>query len=812
MIGQDLAYSARTLLRKPALLLSAVLALGLGIGANGTMLGVLDTLLLRFPAHVQDPTLVERLYLVDPSGPAGPQSISAYPTFTDLAGSVKAFKSLAAYVGTSVSVGRSAAARQVPACLVTSSFLPLLGVVPVRGRLFTEAEGDPEHPGLVAMVSWELWHRAFAGTPEILGKSLAVGKDVYSVVGVLPRGFTGIDLTPIDVWLPIGAAGSLWAGPHWSTQRNNYFVSLVARLRRGASIAAAEEQASAALGESFANVRSRSRQRVVLGPVQQGRSPDNQQQARLAEWLGAMSAAVLLIACLNVASLLIVRTLERRRELAVRLALGAGRARLIRLLLLESLVLALLGGLAAYAVSRAGNIVAATYLLPVGTIPTSFFDLRSLLIFILLGSGAWLLTGVGPALWAGRYDLTATMKAGGHEGAPGRSRLRRFLLAAQVALTVLLLIGAGLLVQSLRNVRRLHLGLDTDHTLVATLDLASMGYTPSEVEEFYASALGRLRHLVGATRVSLATGIPFQNYSGTSLEVPGLGPVNDLASGGVSLSGVAGSYFTTVGTTLRLGRTLTDEDSRGRERLAVLNETAAHLLWPDRSPLGRCIVIGSDKNPCATIVGVVEDSRRSQLLPEKPSIQVFIPLFQTPAFITSRALFVRAAGDSEIFARAVRREIQAVAPNLPYIDVEPLGDLVEPQIRPWKMGATLLSIYGALALVLAAVGIFAAIAYAVESRRYELGVRIALGALPRNLILLVMKDGFLPAVVGAAAGLLVAAFTERYIAAQLYGIAAGDSGVRVAVIIASLTAAFVASYLPGLRVRQIDPADAMRRE
>jgi predicted permease len=812
MIVRDLTYGLRTLLRSPAILVSAVLALALGIGANGTMLGVLDLLLLRPPAHVRDPRAVERVYLVDPSGPAGPQNSVAYPTYTDLVGKVAAFADLAGYTRTNASIGGGAAAREVPAELATANLFHLLGVRPLRGRLFTTAEGDPEHPGLVALVSWELWQRAFGGTPSILGKALVIGKDAYTVVGVLPRGFTGIDLAPVDLWLPIGAAGSLWAGPHWSENPNTYFLSLVARLRPAASAELGSQQASTALRNALAAVGSRSRQMVMLGPVQEGWNPQSPQPVHLAAWLAATSAAVLLIACLNVGSLLIVRALERRRELAVRLALGASRARLIRLLLAESLVVALLGGIAAYAVARAGGLVVAMYLLPTGTPPGSLLDLRLLTIFAALSLGAWLLTGLAPALLTARYDLSATMKAGGHEGAPGRSRLRAALLGSQVALTLVLLVGAGLLVQSLQNVRHLRLGLDLERVLVVTVDLESTGYAPAEVNQFFDRALSRLRHLPGATRVSVATGIPFRNYSGVSLEVPGRGFVNQLAPGGVSVNAVAGDYFATLGTALRLGRALTDEDSRSSERVMVVNQSAAQLLWPGQNPLGRCVQVGSKKNPCATVVGVVEDARRGQLLPEKASIQVFVPLTQAPAFVTSRALFVRAATDPESLGGAVRREVQAVAPNLPFINVELLADLVEPQIRPWKMGAALFSLYGLLALALATIGIFAAVAHAVASRSHELGIRMALGARPRNVTWLVMGYGFGPAALGVAVGLSLAALAGHYLEPLLFRVSAADPAVRTVASGALLISAFLASYLPGLRVRRIDPTAAMRHE
>ena len=452
----DLKHGLRGLLRAPAVLVSGVLCLALGIGCNTALLGILDLLLLRPPAHVAKAGSAVRLYFRERAGKS-PQSETSYPDYADLVGRVGGLSRLAAYAHIETSLGRGDGARKVRAAVVTPSFFPLLGVQPLRGRLFSEQEGHPARPAPVALLSWELWQRAFGGTPDILGRPLPIGPDVYTVIGVLPRRFTGVDLEPVDVWLPVGAAGPLLAGPDWSADRGVFFLHLVGRLRPSFSRQQAAQQATAIHRQAYAELRYRdvSERQVSLGSIQAGYSPWGSPAARLASWLAGVSGAVLLIACLNVANLLIVHSLERRRELAVRLALGAGRLRLVRLLVAEGMVLALVGGAAAYAVMRLAAVLGWAYLLPQGAPPLSPLDPRLLGLLLVLTLGAGVLCGVAPALGGSGQDLAQEIKGGVRVGTSGPSGVRATLLVAQVTLTFLLLVGAGLFLRSLSNVRHL---------------------------------------------------------------------------------------------------------------------------------------------------------------------------------------------------------------------------------------------------------------------------------------------------------------------------------------------------------------------
>ncbi len=808
----DLKLAFRSLLRSPGLLASAAVCLALGIGLNAAMLGVLDLILMRAPAHVRDADSLLRIYYLQPGG-GGLQSTVSYPMVADLAGKADTFSGLAAYSRFDSSIGLGPEARKVRLGLVTASFFPVLGVQPVQGRVFSESEIHPERPAPFSLVSWELWQRSFGGSPDIVGKPLRIAGQVYTVIGVLPRRFTGVDPDPVDVWLPVGVVGSLWAGPGWSQNRANFFLNVVGRLRPGVSTEQAVQQATAVHRSAYAELgdRDATERSVLLGPVQWGRDPMGAAATRLLAWLVAGSAAVFCIACANVASLLIIRGLERRRELAVRLALGASRVGLARLLLAEGMLLAVLGGMAALAAARWGGELVGVFLLPEGT-PYGT-DLRLLAILAALSLGAGLLCGMGAALWGSREETASATRNGTSERSPGRSRFRAALLVAQVAFTFLLLVGAGLFLRSLRNVQGLSLGLQPDRVLVVTVNLQSVGWTPAQVDEYHRQALERVRALPGVERASVAAGIPFRSSFGTWLTVPGYaGDVYALAPGGIYYNVVTEDFFSTLGTPLLRGRGFTARDHAGSERVAVVNESMARLLWPGQDPLGRCFQAVDEVFPCITVVGVAADARRIALLGEPPTLQFYLPMAQVPGVLTSRALFVRGSGDPDRLAAAVRREMQALAPDLPFVDTHPLSGLLERQLRPWRLGATVFSLFGLLALGLAMLGIFAAVAQAVASRADELGVRMALGAGFKDLLWLVLRFGLGPAALGLALGLGLAAWLGRFVEPLLFEVSTRDPGVASAALLALLGAALLASLVPALRVRRLDPAAVMRTE
>ena len=809
--GMDLRAAIRGLLRNRSVTVLAVACLALGVGTSAAMLDLLDSMLFRPPAHVAEPESIRRVYIADSFPGIGTlSSTTSYPILHDLE-TVRSFAAAGAFFNSESTLGRGAEARKVRSVLVTPSFLRLLGVQPVQGRLFSDSEGEPGQPGLVALLSYDLWQRSFGGASDIVGRQVILGNDSYTIVGVLPSRFTGVDLDTVDLWLPMSSVTRL-LGPHWAEKRGNQFLEIVVRLRPGVTPNVAAQEASTVFRAAAAEAgRPKPQGRVSLGPVQRAQGPDTSTSLRVVIWLTGLSWIVLLVSCANVASLLLLRGLDRQRELGLRLALGAGRGRLARSMLFEGVFLAVFGGMVALGICGGMSTLLQRLILPNAAETASTLNLRTLGIVAVLVVVAGALSGLVPALWAGRRDLIASIRSGSRERSVGSSRLGAALPAIQIALTLVLLAGAGAFAHSLYNVLHLDLGIDTDRLLVVTLDLEGAGYSPQRVDEIYRQAAERVRSLPGAQQESLAATIPFSTSVAAVLSAPGVPSLPEIETGGPYLNAVSASFFATTGTHIVRGRSFTLQDRDGSAPVTIVNQTMARLLWPDRDPLGRCLKIGGDASPCSEVVGVARDARRDGLQ-EGPTMQLYVPLGQAPASLSSRALFVRTAGGPEALLGPVRREVLSVTPGLSFVDVQPLADLIAPQVRPWRMGAAVLALFGLLALSLALVGLYGVVAHAMERRRYEMGVRIALGAQWRDVLWLALRHGLKIGGLGLIAGLALLLGAARFLQPLLFQVSAKDPLVLSSAAALVLAIALLASYLPGRRLRRIDPAMALRAE
>jgi putative ABC transport system permease protein len=798
----DLVGAVRGLFRSRTVLYLALSNLALGIGTSAAMLGLLDVLLFRSPAHVEGAGTLRRLYIADSSPGMGDftGSETSYPVLRDLE-RVRSFSALGGFFATAASLGRGADARKVHAILATPGFLRLLGVRPELGRLFSEPEGLPGS-GKVALLGHDLWSRAFGRSPGVLGRQVQVGSDSYTVVGVLPRGFTGVDLEAADLWLPMSAADR-FAGADWATERGVLFLEMAGRLRPNTTAETAAREATAMLRAAAAEAgEARPAARVILGPIQRARGPEAPAAVKVTAWLSGISWIVLLVSCANVASLLLLRGLDRRRELATRVALGAPPGRLARLLLFEGVLLAGLGALASLLVFLGMSRLLQRLVLPEAAAQLGELDLRTIGIVLTISAVAGLLSGAVPALWASR-DLRASMRGGARESRPHRTQWTSTLAAAQIALTFLLLMGAGDFARSLFNGLHLDLGMATDQVLVATVDLTTAEYSHSRVDEIFHQAQERVRRLPGVRSASLAATIPFASSMRDALTVPGV-EIPKLATGSPSINAISEDFFATTGTPVVQGRPFTSQDRAGAAPVAIVNQTMASLLWPRGDALGRCLKIGGPDAPCSTVVGVVKDTRRSELQ-ESPAMMYYVPLDQARK-LTSRALFVRAAGDPESLRAPIRRELQAVDPSLPFVEVRSLADLLEPQIHSWRMGAAVLALFGLLALLLAIAGLYGVIAHSLARRTYELAVRIALGAQWRDLRWLAIRQGLQIGRAGATVGLCLTLATAELIQPLLFHVSASDPVLLIA------ATALLASYAPSRLLRRLDPNVALRVE
>ncbi len=784
----DLRYALRTLARSPGLSLAAVLTLGLGIGANTAMFGVVDRLFFRPPAHVVEPDRVARLYVTTtmPGYGTNTMSIGTYPRYQDFRDRARSFSAVA-------------------------SLFSLLGVRPELGRFFGADEDSVGHAAHVAVLSREFWQRRFGADPAVLGKTLQLGRNVYTVIGVAPRAFAGIDLDIPDLWLPITAAAPEVMGPG-ALSPGSFWLSVIARLRAGVAPAPAAAEATAIYRGRFVQTGD-STGVVSLGSVHEALGPNVTSDAKLSLWLAATCGLVLLIACANVANLLLARAVQRKREIAVRLALGADRGRLARQLLAESAVLAVLGAVAALLITLWFGPVLSSSLLSESP-ATGALDTRVLLFAAVAVLATAVLAGSAPAYQAGLFDLSPALKTGEREGTFQRSRLRTGLLVGQVALTVVLLTGAGLFVSSLRHVQGLRLGFDADRLIVASVDLQRLGYERAAVNTLYEQMRDRVKGLPGVSGVSLAIGSPFGWGFAMSLDVPGLDSLPRVQSGGPYLAAVTADYFRTMGTAVRRGRSFTPTDVLGSQRVAVVNETMARLLWHQENPIGKCLKIGDKTRArCTEVIGVVEDARLNQVT-DDIVVQYFIPLAQADSVMGSSvtALLVRTAGDAEPLVGAVVREIQGTSADLPAPSVDPMPRLFARQVRPWRLGSLLLSLFGALGLLLAAIGLYGVLSYVVSQRTQEMGIRIALGAGRRDVLELVMGQALRVTAWGVVLGVAGALAAGRAIASLLYGVTPHDPLVLSIVIVMLGAVAAVASYLPARRATKVDPMVALRYE
>jgi len=807
---QDVRYALRTLARSPRLSLAAVMTLGLGIGANSAMFGIVDRLFFRPPPHVVDPDRVVRVSVTrtDPRWGAITGGLGAYPDYLAFRARMRGFSAAAANMGASFNLGVGEHARRVTAELVSATFFSLLGVRAERGRFFTEEEDQVGRPAYVAVVSHAFWRGEMDNGQATLGKTLLVGHNTYTVIGVAPDHFAGLGLREPDLWLPMSAGAPEVMGNRNILTCCGFGFRTIARLAPGVSAAQAAAQGTVLMrAEDSTATLSLASSRGAL-------DPSFISDARLSFWLTVVSGIVLLIVCANVANLLLARAVQRRREVAVRVALGAGRGRLIRQLYTESAVLAACGGAAAVLVALWVGPLLRAALLPDVT-AAGVVDLR---VFAFTAGAALvtaLLAGLGPALHVGVPDLSSALKSGPREGGVQRSVTLSGLLVAQVALTMVLLTGAGLFLTSLRHVQSLRLGFDADHLIVAGGDLGALSYKTADINGLYERMRERVTRLPGVAGTSLSIGSPFGVPSMLGSEsVPGVDSLPSTPGrGGFFIVAVTPDYFGTMGSALRRGRGFTEADNAGAQRVVVVNETMARLVWRGQDPIGKCLKIRRTST-CREVVGVVEDARQFDVTDEL-IMQYFIPLAQADSTnlggpVTS--LEVRTVGPADAMVGAVRREVQATSRELPYMSIDPMPQLFASQLRVWRLGSLLLSLFGGLALLLAAIGLYGVLSYVVSRRTHELGIRLALGAARSDLLGLVVRQGLGVTLVGVGIGMMGALVAGKAIAALLYGVSPHDPLVLGTATLVLLSVAALASYLPARRASRVDPVIAMRHE
>jgi len=822
-IWQDATYALRDLRRHPAFTVGIVLTLALGIGANAAMFSLIDRLLFRPPALMVDPSTVHRVYLYRTTEEGNEsQTGGQYARYRDLAKYSTAFSQSAAFSLKTLAVGTGDETRLRNVAIVSAGFFRFFDAPPVLGRYFTPEEDAPPSPAAVVVLGETVWRTEFGSRHEVLGSTLHVDAGTYTVIGVAPDNFVGLwPYRPPSVFLPVTAYAAARGPRDWATTYGTAIgLGVLVRRKPNVSMAAASADLTNALVRSYEAQRgigggsrgfrslSSLRPRAVAGSVLAERGPDASPATRAATWLSGVTLVVLIIACANVANLLLSRTIRRRREIAVRIALGISRRRLFAQLLTEGLLLAILGGATGVVVAiSASGLLSATFL--PGTEHVSLItDRRTLLFAAALTLGSGILTALAPMAQAQRASLTNDLKAGAREGTYHRSVLRTSLLLVQSALSVALLVGAGLFVQSLRNVRSVRLGFDADSVLDVSLHMRNVRLDSTAAVALRRRLLQVAQDVPGVAHATFHESTPFDGMSSWPLFVSGIDSMSKL--GEFDLNTISADYFATMGTRLVRGRRIESTDTEHSPHVAVVGQSMAAVLWPGQDPIGRCIRVGADTAPCTYVVGVAEDIHSQTIEPEPKLFYYYLAAAQWRPHDVG--LFVRPRSDAMRLAEQLRRRLQREMPGTSFVTITRLSDIVDVTLRSWIVGARVFTAFGVLALVLAAVGLYSVIAYGVTQRRHELGVRLALGAARSRIVRLVVMESVRFAAAGIVIGGIFALVGGRWIEPLLFRASPRDPSVFALVTATLLAVALAASLIPALRAASVDPKTALQAD
>jgi predicted permease len=813
---QDIRYGLRLLGRSPGFSAIAVLTLGLGIGANTAIFSVVNWLLLR-PLPVSHPSELTVVAYQQKKGPI--ESHFSYPGFQDVRQQTTGvFSDVLGYAfgldGLSVN-GRS---DRVLTAYVTGNYFTSLGLTPAFGRLILPSEGKTAGADPYLVLGYSYWQTRFGGDPDVVGKQASVDGHPVTIVGVAPKGFQGLyPLVDVEGYLPYGMRAIESGHPNFMTDRQSHNIYLFGRLRPGTSLAQAQAVLNVVAQRlSAAHPKTEDGLSLHAYPERDARpEPDPDHTLRTVSVLFlTLAALVLLLACVNVANILLVRATVREREMAVRAALGAGRARLVRQLLTESLLLALAGGaagllLGAWASRLLGSIQLRTDL------PIRLeFSLDWRVLFYALGAAlvTGIVVGIIPALRASRCNVSEVLHEGGRTVSGGRHRLRSALVMAQVGGSLMLLIVAGLFMRSLARAQSANLGFEPAGVVDFSLDPGGVGYGEEQGLEFFHQLLDRTRALPGVTSAALAFSAPMgYSRNGAMLEIDGYTPPPGQPEPTVTYNQVSSGYLHLMRLPLVRGRDFTDADDKTAPYVAVINQVMAERFWPHEDPIGREFrMLGEEDHPIR-VVGVVKNARMESL---SGSIDPYFYVPFAQHYPPLATLHVRSAVAPPTVIHEVEQEIQTLAPGIPVFDVQTMTNALDGLngFLIFQIGAGLAGALGALGFILAVVGVYGVVSYSTSQRTHEIGIRMALGAQPRDVLRIIFRQGLVIVGVGVALGLGAAFAISRLVANFLVGVSATDpltyGLVSATLVLVALTACFV----PARRAMQLEPTIALRHE
>jgi putative ABC transport system permease protein len=801
---QDLRFGIRMLAKKPGVVAAAILMLALGIGANTAIFSVVNAVLLRALPY-RDAGRLAVLW-EDASSFGFAENSPAPGNFTEWRKRNRSFEDIAAIRDAAFNLSGSGEPEQVLGNRVTSNLFSVLGVEPALGRAFSAEEDQPGHER-VALLSHGLWVRRFGSDPKIAGRQIRIDGADYVVAGVMPRGFS-FPSREAEIWVPFGYTAEQWANA------GSHFLRVYGRLKDGVTLGQANADLAAiarALGEEHPDSNSKIEAYAVMLREQIVKDL----RPGLLLLLGA-AGFVLLIACANVANLFLARATARRREMALRMALGAGRGRILRQLLTESVVVSSVAGTlgclcSLWGVTYLWRLIPEEIARPEG----AGVDYRVLFFTVVISVGTGLVFGSAPGWRMSRLDLIQGLKEAGRGGVGSSGgRLREFLVGGEVALAVVLLTGAALFLESFAKLRGQDLGFRPDHVLVLRTALPRMKYAEARQKNaFFDGVLDRVTHLPGVTAAGYTTWVPLTNRGGASgitIEgqpepKPGQMPIPNVRA-------VSKDYFSAMGFTLKAGRLFDERDGERTMSVAVINQTMARKWWPGEDPIGRRFKFGSyaGKDPWITIIGIVGDVRQMGV-DQAPRAELYQPYQQQPNFAPSY-LAVRTSGDPTKLAEVIRQKIWEVDSEQPVAGAGPMQDLIDEDLSPRMIQTSLLSSFAGLALLLAALGIYALLSFTVAQRTQEIGVRMALGAQPGDVFALVIVQGFKPLLAGISAGVAGALALHRVAGHMLYEVSATDPVTLTGVGVSLMVVALASCYFPARRAMRVDPMVALRYE
>jgi putative ABC transport system permease protein len=800
-IVRDVSYSLRVLLKNYAFTIVVILTLALGIGANTAIFSFANGILLRPLPYPES----DRLAVIEETVPKNPvPNIGvAYPNFLDWRDQNTVFESLATHFGTSrFSMTLGGEANTIRGSRVSYGLFEVLRVAPQLGRAFTMNEDRPEEDGVV-ILGHDLWQRYFGGDPNIIGKKVVVSSRSRTVIGVMPRGFRFPEVS--ELWVPLAVTPTIYT-------RNDHGLEAIGRLKPGVTIAQAQAEMHT-IAARIEQLNPLSNGGIEVKVTSMHDNLSGSYRDALLILLGVVGC-VLLVACVNVANLMLARANARQKEFALRAALGASRWRVVRQVLIESLLLALFGGGVGFVLSIWALRLLLTAIPMALPVWMNFsIDLRvlgfSLAITLLTG----LIFGAVPALQTSRFDLNHTLKEGGRGGSGVRSRVRSLLVVTEIAMSLVLLVGAGLMIQSFLRLRTVKIGLDPKNVLTATLIVPRAKYKEdAQRAALIKQIMEKLNGLPGVESASATATLPLNgNIWGRGFTVEGqpVGPDRHVLT--VQHTVVTPGYFRTMGITLLAGRDFNDSDAKDSLDVTIIDDRLARQYWPNESPIGKRVRFGppQDNEPWHTIVGVVS-AVRHQRMQEETDPSVYLPHQKVP--VTGVSLVARTSSNPHDFIGALRREVAQIDPDLPVSEVATMEEVIAESIWQPRLYAKLFAVFAGGALLLALIGIYGVMAFLVQQRTHEIGIRMALGASARDVFRLIVARGMKLTAVGVVIGVGGAIALTRLMHSLLFNTSATDPFVFILISALLSLAAFFACYLPARRAAKVDPLIALRYE